>query len=117
MNYQRVLPRDLFNESKLLKCLGKISLLILDRFIGLRFEHHDANQGFHVCQNEDGDLYCDNLRFYLPGHRQVYFYSLYNCKSPWPLICIDDDEGVIEVFDDNGELSNDFKQFLEKKYG
>ena len=30
MSYQLVLPRDLFNQSKLLKCIGRISLYILD---------------------------------------------------------------------------------------
>lgn len=28
--YQRVIPRDLFNEAKLLKCLGRLSLFIHD---------------------------------------------------------------------------------------
>lgn len=30
MNYIRVIPRDFFNESKLLKCMGQLSLKILD---------------------------------------------------------------------------------------
>ena len=30
MTYRRVLPRDLFNEAKLLKCLGQLALIIHD---------------------------------------------------------------------------------------
>lgn len=31
MTYQREIPRDLFNEANLLKCLGQISLIAHDR--------------------------------------------------------------------------------------
>ena len=34
--YERVVPRDLFNEAILLKCMGKVCLLIEDRMINLQ---------------------------------------------------------------------------------
>lgn len=40
-SYRRVLPRDLFNEAKLLKCLGQLSLMIHDGKCELRVEHSD----------------------------------------------------------------------------
>ena len=39
--YTRVLPRDLFNEAKLMKCMGLLTLLIHDELIPdcLKFEY------------------------------------------------------------------------------
>lgn len=62
--YQRVLPRDLFNESKLLKCIGQLVLLIHDGNCpnGLAFTHHDEDdEPFIIRLMEDGHLTITNI--------------------------------------------------------
>lgn len=70
--YLRVIPRDLFNEATLLKCLGQLTLCIHDercqhRNVGLvRFNlevvHRAPKSGFRIAQNSsDGSIYCSNL--------------------------------------------------------
>lgn len=125
--YTRVLPRDLFNEAKLLKCLGRLVLKTVDGQVpDLTFEHHNVifsegeiYKGFDVSQNPDsGDLYVWNLRFYFK-EQPIYFESNYNCKSPYPLTFIFQDRfgdsdincGAF-VFDDDGEFSEEFKKLL-----
>jgi len=71
MSYLRVIPRDLFNESKLLKCLGQVCLHIHDNRAGrLAMVESGAADGeqFEIDQNEfDGSLYVSNLQFRLRG--------------------------------------------------
>lgn len=107
MCYERVIPRDLFNESKLLKCLGRLALLIHD---GLPYRltvlHDRPADGFEVEQNTgDGSIYCANLLFYLDG-QLLHLSSVYNSKSPYPLTC--DEANGEYVFDDDGSLSAEF---------
>lgn len=87
MTYQRVCPRDLFNESKLLKCIGKISLLIHDYQIpGLYIRDDELDQGFEIDQNpNDGSISITNLRFSDEGGEPVYFSTSMNSKENWPL--------------------------------
>ena len=63
-NYTRVLPGDLFNEAKLLKCIGRLVLLIEDResITGLTFQFDDAP--FNIVQDpSDGSIAIHNIRF------------------------------------------------------
>lgn len=61
--YQRVLPRDLFNEAKLLKCLGQLSLLVYEGRLPLLLQHDtEFSQGFLVAQDRSsGDIFVSNL--------------------------------------------------------
>ncbi len=59
MTYHRVLPRDAFNEAKLLKCIGKLTLLIEDKYntpkaASLIYAKSDPNIG------QMPNFYCDN---------------------------------------------------------
>ncbi len=116
MSYIRVIPRDLFNEAKLLKCLGQFALF-----------HHNGkdNKGqpfpkslsiwfdgdpFEVYQhNDDGALFCAN---FVVEHTDfvVSLFSQYNSKEHYPLQTYDQDSSVIDVFDDEGNFT---KEFLE----
>lgn len=116
MMYQRVLPRDLFNEAKLLKCLGQLSLLIHD---GVRWplelEHTNPMADFHVGQRrEDGGLYCFNLRLLL-DRREVVVYSGYNSKLPYPLQFEGWDGDAGYVFDDDGRFTTEFTEWLDRQ--
>jgi hypothetical protein len=88
MNYMRVIPRDLFNEAKLLKCLGQISLLVHDGKIqGLSIEHEHEMSGFVIEQNgDDGSIYVTNLHFFDDQGEPVEFHHPLNAKGNYPMI-------------------------------
>lgn len=117
MSYQRVIPRDLFNEAKLLKCLGQLALLIHDGVRiprGLTLEHETPEDGFQIEQNQDsGALYCCNLECFCDG-RLIGLSTPYNSKDAFPLRFVrgDDDEG--RVFNEDGSLSDEFRELLAK---
>lgn len=113
MSYNRVIPRDLFNEAKLLKCLGQLSLIIHDEVgvpRGLKLEHYDSEHaGFQIEQQEqDGALYCANLECLYRG-RVVGLRSPYNSKDAYPLqYIVGDDEDTGRVFTHDGALTAEF---------
>lgn len=114
--YHRVIPRDLFNEAKLLKCLGQLALIIHDGRDSkgqkappsLTIEHNDeAYPGFNIGQNPfSGDLYCSNIVVSVKGN-PINLVSAYNNKRPFPLIWETEDDSDF-VFNDDGTLSEWF---------
>lgn len=118
MPYQRVIPRDLFNESKLLKCLGRLALILHEGF-GVRWplalEHENPEDGFVIDQcPDDGSLFCDNLVLTL-GERRIRLASPLNSKEPYPLFFIDPEDGVVSVFNDDGTFSDEFTGWLDAR--
>lgn len=119
--YTRVIPRDLFNEAKLLKCLGQLALIIHDGVDAagycvpreLTVEHDHA---WKIDQRQsDGGLYvCGGLRFKV---RQLVLelYTAYNSKSPYPLLCMMGGCVEIDVFNDDGTLAKDFTDWLDSQ--
>ena len=109
--YTRVIPRDLFNESKLLKCLGQLSLMIHDgRATGLTVEN--TGESFVIDQRQcDGGLYCKSLIFKV-RETILMLYSSYNSQSPFPLCLETEDFGEIEVFHDTGRLTDEFAEHI-----
>jgi len=86
INYNRVIPRDLFNESKLLKCIGKLTLLIHDNLapFGLKFEHDE--EPFKIGLTNCGHLKIQNITFVYSSHTdfELGFKTVYNSKSNFP---------------------------------
>ncbi len=115
VNYTRVIPRDLFNEAKLLKCLGQLVLKIgMDRFCSehLVVSYIGEERGFVIGQDaSDGALYCKNLNIWSRG-RRIPFRSIYNSKSPYPFVAIDPINGETTVFSDDGEFTAEFLEFV-----
>ena len=112
MSYRRVIPRDLFNEAKLLKCLGRLCLQVHEGQAGnLTFEHE--GDSFDIDQNPDsGGLACINLRFYL-DETIIYFESSYNSKDNYPLWWIGDDGCRYErVFNEDGSFTAEFASLI-----
>jgi hypothetical protein len=107
-NYIRVLPRDAFNEANLLKCIGRLTLLIHDNEIDwLKYEQYNDNEeGFNICQEESsGEIYITNLIFYLKkDNTEIIFTSCYNSKDNYPLIAYTTDNNYYRVFDENGNF-------------
>lgn len=118
--YHRVIPRDLFNEAKLLKCLGQLALFIHDGVdnkgqkvpSSLTIQHD--GEPFHTHQNPNsGDLYCETIAV-LVNDNPISVCSAYNNKRPYPLLVEDDEDGGF-VFEDDGSLSEWFLDFITEK--
>lgn len=113
--YQRVIPRDLFNEGNLLKCYGQLYL----RLESMNAAHvelwHDGGP-FHVMQDEsDGSLRLLNVHLLVRGVPHRLRRPL-NSRSPYPLWLLvpglTDDE--ISVFNDDGTFTDEMVAFLQR---
>lgn len=114
MSYERVIPRDLFNEANLLKCIGKICLLIEDHMLDLQCDH--AGEAFQIDQGADGETYVTNIAFSTPDGEAVHFYRPLNARASWPLLAdIDDENSLIQVFEEDGTLSEEFLSALQAR--
>jgi hypothetical protein len=106
MTYLRVLPRDAFNEAKLLKCVGKLTLLIEDRMLpGWAYDYDGA--AFDVKQDEsDGSISVANIAFTKDGERVTVGTPL-NSKRAWPMLASGAGYDYVFVFDDAGNFNPD----------
>ena len=112
MSYLRVIPRDLFNEAKLLKCLGRVCLFIYyAKLPGLESVLEDEESGFKINQNNyTGDFYIENLYFFDENGTPVHFYTKCNAKDNYPLMMEYKGQEYI-VFDEIGSLLIDKYMF------
>jgi len=117
--YQRVIPRDLFNEANLLKCMGKL-WIVTERF---QSEHaacprvkieHDG-RAFQIAQDdEDGSLTVENVRVWLHGQPCTLKRPL-NSRRAWPLYLYSENGlDEVEVFDEDGNLSAELLAIIER---
>jgi hypothetical protein len=116
-NYIRVIPRDLFNEASLLKCLGTLYIALenVPDCDQAEFAVGDVDS-FDIHQDSnDGSIYVANLPFVVAG-RACHLSRPLNSRQPWPLWLSDrdnDDFDRIEVFNEQGKLSSDMLAFLK----
>ena len=112
INYNRVVPRDLFNESKLLKCIGKLTLLMHDNLApnGLTCLHD--GEPFVIGLTDCGHLKIQNIIFSYDNF-ELDFKTVYNSKSNFPFYC-DYDNCEYLVFDENGDFDEEFLNLLEE---
>jgi len=117
--YQRVLPRDAFNEGNLMTNIGRLWIL-LDEHRG-----HDASiveenvEEFDIRQNDaTGGLTVTNLTFIIGGTRH-YLERPLNSREKWPLLVSekddDDDFEPIEVFNEEGGFSDEMLELIGAK--
>lgn len=113
--YARVLPRDLFNEAKLLKCLGLLALHVHEgQFPGFAVEMNDdeAEEGFKTALCDEG-LFVANL--HITKHEApVFFVSPYNSRAAFPLQFESAPFSFSEVFTDSGEYTPEFLEFATR---
>lgn len=117
MSYQRVAPRDLFNEANFLKCLGQLSLDVHEGFLPEIYFDEDEylDHGSQLTQDEDGNLVLESPLFrFKCGDEELFLYRKLNSRDPWPLMTIDHDGDAIPVFNHDGKVSGEFKHFLKK---
>lgn len=100
--YQRVIPRDLFNEASLLKCLGRF-WIETERYQPKHVTIEHDGEPFDVWQDDDGVLRVLNVVAVINGTPYDLVRPL-NSREPWPLY-LDTDEDRIAVFTDTGELT------------
>ena len=118
-SYIRVFPRDLFNEAKLLKCMGRLTLAIhedercLKDF--LRVDDLVENKGFDIKQNISGDITLTNVYIlHKESNCYVWFHTPLNSKANYPLVFIDREGEHINVFEEDGSLTETFILTMEK---
>lgn len=105
IHYTRVIPRDLFNEAKLLKCMGQLMLAVLDNKIqGIT---HNEPDNFKIGLMDEGSLTITNLEIEIHGERHR-FKTTYNSKANFPLYVEGNEGDEIEVFSSNGEFTTEF---------
>lgn len=74
--YRRVLQRDAFNEAKLLKCIGKLTLMIEDGILPDWHYHYDGDD-FNMLQDEsDGSISVSNIKFWHKKKKVRMFTSM-----------------------------------------
>lgn len=125
--YKRVIPRDFFNEAKLLKCMGHLSLAILGARIpadvNIEISYNDAYaeecegvEGFAIQLDPHLELlYVANYDIYI-NEEYVACGTIYNRKDPFPLY-VYYKETEIKMFDEEGQFSEDFIKTFKKKKG
>lgn len=117
MTYTRVIPRDLFNEADLLKCLGRLWILLDETrghsaTLGDKDSEHDGTP-FEIVQDEnDGSITVANVPFRVRGIEWQLRRPL-NARSPWPLYANDPNGEEYRVFDEAGNLSQEFLTGIE----
>lgn len=111
--YTRVIPRDFFNESKLLKCMGQLSLKILDGKLpdGVNIEIDECGEPFYIGLSNDGRLFLNNYNTTI-NDIYVSLSTTYNAKDAFPLICFHDDIETT-VFDESGNFTDEFITFCK----
>lgn len=84
--HDRVIPRDLFNEGKLLTELGHVSLAILDNFRPeIRLDHD--GEPFEVWMSDDGELTVNNTECRINRTDEIIdLYTCYNARDRHPLM-------------------------------
>jgi hypothetical protein len=115
LQYNKVLPRDLFNESKALKNIGHLYLLCHDGLAhGIKcFDSLDGgNDPFELYLTHDGYLYCSNVFFRYNGY-PLFLKSLYNSKNNYTLFLESNYEDFL-VFDEIGNLTEEFLEEILK---
>lgn len=108
MTYERVIPRDLFNEGDLLKCLGRLTIALEDNREHNAATHHpDSGESFTILQDaSDGSISCPGVQLLVEG-AAVPLYRPLNARERWSLWARFGYEDV-RVFDLDGNLSPEF---------
>jgi hypothetical protein len=108
-DYTRVIPRDFFNEAKLLKGMGLLALKILDcqlpEKIGIDITNEEG-EPFDIQLTEDGLLFVANYRVTV-NNVDVFVGSRYNSKSNFSLVAVVDYCEYL-IFEEDGKFSEEF---------
>lgn len=111
MSYNRVIPRDLFNEADLLKCAGRIYINLETAGLeNVELVHED--NAFDIQQDENsGDTYISNVYLMINDNPCLLWRPL-NSRDPWPVYLLNEDEEQVPVFNKDGSFSQEFIDFV-----
>lgn len=110
MAYTRVIPRDLFNEGNLLKCMGQLYLKLDAPGTSRAVLDHEGGPFVIEQSPYDGSISVVNVNLSIDGE-PVRLYRPLNSRETYPLwFACDIDED--EVFTTSGELSLEFKRVI-----
>lgn len=110
MSYVRVIPRDLFNEANLLKCLGRIYINLETAGLDNVELEHDGD-AFDVQMDESsGALYLANVTLMVRGE-PIGLERPMNSRDSWPLMAATDDD-LVPVFNADGSFSEEMMTLL-----
>lgn len=117
MSYNRVIPRDLFNEGNLLKCYGQIYLNLETMRVQAELVDDgslDKGSPFRITQDDaDGSIEILNVYLRVRGKRCRLARPL-NARRAFPLYCYESETSdEIDVFNDDGSFTADMVQFLK----
>lgn len=114
MTYTHIIPRDLFNDANLLKCLGNIYIqgecAARDSPAGQLRVEGDGAPYFDIRQDAgSGATFVSNVVVSYKGHR-LHLTRPINSREPWPLYWErEEEEGdEVEVFNDDGTFAAAF---------
>ncbi len=117
-SHKRVIPRDFFNEAKLLKCMGMLALSVLDSQTpdGIDIEVEERGEPFNISMDEGWNIFTvTNYPVYVNGEQYVVGTTI-NSKEPFPFYLIDEEEYVeVLIFDNNGKYSDEFIEHFQNK--
>jgi hypothetical protein len=112
MTYRRVIPRDLFNEANLLKCLGQLYLKLEPGGHNAVLHHARPNEDFGVTQSDaDGSISVRNVVLFVRDEI-VLLHRPLNSREPYPLYATTPEDEEIAVFNDFGDLTDSFLAFI-----
>lgn len=120
--YTTTAPRDLFNQAKLLKCLGKLCVMIVNQakeMENVQLIEPGPGEGYDIGQDPgSGDIACTTLQFVFKGQTLVLSCGL-NSREDWPLVFHHPvDETEYDVFTGHGsfiKLSKEFRDYLRSQ--
>ena len=117
MTYRRVIPRDLFNEGSLLKCYGRL-YIVMEQLADCdaTFSEEDVDSFEIVQRDDDGAIFINNLILLTPSNAYRLTRPL-NSRQPWPLYAepVDSrDFDPVAVFDDFGNITEAMRALLKR---
>jgi len=113
-----VLPRDAFNQAKLLKGIGMLTLYMLDHKFGLHelitYERdpETEDQFWILINDSDGSFYVNNIRFFDTNSEEIHFFHPCNAKENHTL-CFSYQGESEDVFNEDGSINPKFLELLK----
>lgn len=114
MSYTRVIPRDFFNEGKLMTCMGNLYIQAESstRPDGINIVIEENGEPFIIEKDSSsGDIYVSNYKTYVNGNL-VRFATNLNSRSKYPLNCTYDN-AEYTVFTNTGEFDQEFIELCQ----
>ena len=95
--YNRVIPRDLFNDGNLLTCYGHLYIALEQHGLQDCMVYSD-DEAFNIHQDIDGNTFLTNVTLYTIHHEEIFIFRPINGRTQKSLLFIDVYEDMHPVF-------------------